>query len=71
MRRKKLNKQTKKQLLHTIYRLQTEWKHLERIVDESIEPSLESITEEKIARAKFMFLWNEARRLNIHAVKYK
>jgi len=71
MQRRRLKKQTREQLLHTIYRLQTEWKRLERIVDESIEPSTESITEEKIARAKFMFLLNEARHLNIHAINYK
>jgi len=68
MRRRRLKKQTREQLLNTIYQLQAKWKRLERIVDESIEPSVESLMEEKIARAKFMFLLNEARHSNVHAI---
>lgn len=69
MRRRRLKRQTREQLLHTIYQLQAEWKRLERIVDESIEPSQESLVAEKIARVKFMFLLKEARYSNIHAIK--
>lgn len=68
MRRRRLKKQTKKELLHTIYQLQSKWKQAERLLEESIDPSIERINEEKITRMKFMYLLNEARRKNIRAI---
>jgi len=56
-------------LLETIYKLQWEWKRIQKMLENSIEPSEESIFQEKIAKAKFVFLWQEARYLNIHAIK--
>lgn len=69
-KRRNLQKRTEQQLLQAIYNVQRDWKQLENIVDESIEPSEESIFQEKVAQAKFMFLLREARHLNIHAIKY-
>jgi len=68
MRRRRLKKETKKELLHTIYQLQSKWKRAERLLEESIDPTIERINEEKIARMKFMYLLNEARRNNIRAI---
>lgn len=69
-KRRNLQKNTEQQLLQTIYNVQRDWKQLESIVEESIEPSEESIFQKKAAQAKFMFLLREARLLNIHAIKY-
>lgn len=70
MRRKAMKKKMDEELLETIYDLQWEWKRLEGVLANSIEPSADSIYQEKIAKAKFMFLLREARHLNIHAIKY-
>lgn len=70
MRRKAMKKKMDEELLETIYDLQWEWKRLEGVLANSIEPSDDSIYQEKIAKAKFMFLLREARHLNIHAIKY-
>lgn len=70
MRRKAMKKKMDEELLETIYNLQWEWKRLEGVLANSIEPSDDSIYQEKIAKAKFMFLLREARHLNIHAIKY-
>lgn len=70
MRRKAMKKKMDEELLETIYNLQWEWKRQEGVLANSIEPSDDSIYQEKIAKAKFMFLLREARHLNIHATKY-
>jgi len=70
MRRKAMKKKMDEELLETIYNLQWEWKRQEGVLANSIEPSDDSIYQEKIAKAKFMFLLREARHLNIHAIKY-
>lgn len=71
MRRRAIRKRMDKELLEIIYELQWEWKRIQEVLENSIEPSDHSIYQEKIAKAKFMFLLREARHLNIHAIKYR
>lgn len=71
MRGKRLRKQMDHHLLETIYNLQWEWKRIQRMLENSIEPSISSLHQEKIAKAKYMFLLREARHQNIHAIKFR
>lgn len=71
MRRKARKKAIDENLLHTIYSLQSEWKKIASIVEESIDPSDRSLYQEKVARAKYIFLLQEARQRNLSAIRYK
>lgn len=58
------------ELLETIFTLERKWKHLQSIMEKSIEPKEKGIYEEKVARAKYIFLLKEARYRNISAIRY-
>lgn len=69
IRRKAFRRNLDHELLTTIYHLQWEWRQLKQMIENSIEPSEQSIYQKKITKAKYMFLLREARHLNIHAIK--
>lgn len=58
------------ELLETIFTLERKWKRLASIMEKSIDPKIEGIYEEKVARATYIFLLREARRRNISAFRY-
>lgn len=69
-KRKARKKEINLNLLHTIYKLQSDWKQLDSFLINSIEPSTRSTNEQHLAQARYMFLLKEARRRNISAIKY-
>lgn len=58
------------ELLETIYTLERKWKHIQSIMEQSIEPMEKGIYEEQIARAKYLFLLREARYQKLSAIRY-
>ena len=70
MRRKAKKKEVDLELLHTIYELQWEWKQIQNMVDNSIEPMEESLYKQSIAQSKYLFLLREARYRKLSAIRY-
>jgi len=70
MRRKKYKKIVDQSLLDAIFDAEREWKHLRRIVENSIDPMLETEQHEKLAEAKYMFLLKEAKRRKVSVLQY-
>lgn len=57
-------------LLESIFEIEREWKQIEAIVEQSIDPMDESICLEKVAREKYLYLLSEARHRKISAIRY-
>ena len=70
MRRKKYKKIVDQSLLDAIFDAEREWKHLRRIVENSIDPMLETEQHVKLAEAKYMFLLKEAKRRKVSVLQY-
>lgn len=70
MRKKGNKRDMDKQLLNAIFTVESEWKQIQSIVDESIDPSDMSLYRVSLEQAKYMFLLKEARHRNISAVRY-
>ena len=70
MRRKKYTKLVDQSLLDAIFVAEKEWKHLRRIVENSMDPMLESEQHLKLAEAKYMFLIKEAKIRKISVLQY-
>lgn len=68
--RKRIQKQIDQELLNVIFSAEKEWKHLRKIVDNSIDPLDESRQWLKVAEAKYMFLLREAKRRKISVLRY-
>lgn len=67
MRSKKKRKEKEAQLLQKIFQMQSEWTRLNKIMDQSIEPSESGYFDLKIAEAKYFYLLREARYYNLNA----
>ena len=67
MRSKKKRKAQEAQLLQKIFQLQDEWTRLDKIMDQSIEPSEAGYYDLKIAEAKYFYLLREARYYHLNA----
>lgn len=70
MGKKYKKKHVDEELLDTIFILERDWKSIESIVQQSIEPTLTAIYKEKFAQAKYLFLLREARHRKISAIRY-
>jgi hypothetical protein len=70
MARKIKKKDIDDQLLDAIFSLQSEWKQVESIIDQSMEPSAHGYHQAKALRASYLFLLREARHRNISAKDY-
>ncbi|GAB3802651.1 YaaL family protein [Virgibacillus kimchii] len=70
MARKIKKKDIDKQLLDTIYSLQSEWKQVQSIIDQSMEPTITGYHQAKLLRAQYLFLLREARHRNVSAKDY-
>ncbi|BAC11988.1 YaaL family protein [Oceanobacillus iheyensis] len=67
---KKLRKRdVDEELLNSLYHVEQEWKQLQQIVKQSIEPTQSGHHVEKLAKAKYMFLIREARIRKVSAVR--
>ncbi|WP_339230776.1 YaaL family protein [Oceanobacillus sp. FSL K6-2867] len=69
MGKKRKRKDVDNELLDTILRVEQDWKDIQSIVQQSMEPSLNGMQQEAIARAKYLFLLREARLRNVSAVR--
>ncbi len=70
MRRKKIKKEIDEQLLDVLIAMNQEWKQLQYLVENSIEPTDEVIYKEMLAKAKYLFLLREAKERNITAIRF-
>ncbi|MFZ3578522.1 YaaL family protein [Virgibacillus sp. DJP39] len=70
MGKKYKKKYVDEELLDTIFVLEKEWKSIESIVEQSIEPTETAIFREKFSQAKYLFLLREARHRKISAIRY-
>lgn len=70
MRKRSRSKEIDQHLLDTINLLKRDWHHIQTIMEKSIEPTEESLYQQNIAQAKYLFLLREARHRNIRAQRY-
>ncbi|AXI07517.1 DUF2508 family protein [Oceanobacillus sp. 143] len=67
---KKINKKdVDEELLDAILNLEKEWKHIQSIVELSIEPTQSGLERAKLTQAKYLFLLREARHRRVSARK--
>ncbi|RDW16825.1 YaaL family protein [Oceanobacillus chungangensis] len=57
------------ELLDAILSLEKEWRHIESIVEMSIEPTQSGLERAKLAQAKYLFLLLEARHRRVSALR--
>ncbi|MBP2257102.1 YaaL family protein [Virgibacillus alimentarius] len=60
-------KEIDQQLLESIFTLENEWKQIQSLLENSIEPIDSIIYKKGLARAKYLFLLREARHRKINA----
>jgi len=70
MARKIKKKDIDKQLLDTIFSLQSEWKQVQSIIDQSMEPTANGYHQARALRAQYLFLLREARHRDVSAKDY-
>lgn len=70
MNRKKRQKKTDQSLLDTLFAVEAEWKKLRHIMDNSIDPLLETEQRLKLVEAKYMFLLREAKHRKLSLLRY-
>lgn len=70
MRRKKLQKETDRALLDSIFSLEAEWKQIQFVMENSIEPMEESRYQLQMAQAKYVYLLKEAKHRNVNYFQY-
>ncbi|MGM8365497.1 YaaL family protein [Virgibacillus sp. W0181] len=59
-----------KQLLYAIITVEAEWKKMQSIIDQSIDPVDSSLHRVSFEQAKYMFLLREARHRKVSAIRY-
>ncbi|WP_010531243.1 YaaL family protein [Lentibacillus jeotgali] len=69
MGRKRRKREVDEQLLDSLFTLEHEWKEIQSIVKKSIEPTYDGYYKERLAQAKYLFLWREARYRKISAIR--
>ncbi|KHE66933.1 YaaL family protein [Halobacillus sp. BBL2006] len=67
-RNKKMTKEFDQQLLFNIKKLKHEWETLNAIIEQSIEPSDDGLTQLALVKAKYFYLLREARFRGINAL---
>ncbi|WP_036835268.1 YaaL family protein [Pontibacillus litoralis] len=67
IKRKRIKKEYDQQLLEEIRQLKQEWMSLKKIMDCSVDASEFGQCDLAIARVKYLYLLNEARKRNIRA----
>lgn len=72
MRKKKVTKEDMDQeLLKVLFQAEKEWKQIQKIIKQSVNPSEYAYVQEACARSKYLFLLREARHRNVHALSFK
>lgn len=69
-RRKKLKKIKDKELLDAFFETEYEWKNMRSIIENSIEPRMDSLHLLKLLESRYIFLLKEAKERNLHALRY-
>lgn len=68
---KKLTKRdVDEKLIESIFALEREWKHIESLMENSLEPTFAGSNSEALAKAKYLFLLREARQRKLSAIKW-
>src|SRR5690625_960893 len=68
---RKVNKSmVDQQLLNAIVTLESEWKYIQSILENSIEPGENILYKQDLAEAKYLYLLREARHRKISAVRF-
>lgn len=70
MKRKRRQKEIDRELLDAIFSIEAEWKHLRHIVDNGIDPVLETRQKLLLVEAKYMYLIREAKRRKVSLLRY-
>lgn len=70
MKRKRRQKEIDRELLDAIFSIESEWKQLRHIVDNGIDPVLETKQKLLLVEAKYMFLIREAKRRKVSLLRY-
>lgn len=70
MRKRKKQKEVDRALLQAIFKSEAEWKKLRHIIDNGIDPVIETRQKLLLAEAKYMFLIKEAKRRNVSLLPY-
>lgn len=70
MKKKKLQRELDRSLLESIFVLEAEWKQIQSIMANSIEPMDESRYRLQLSQAKYMYLLKEAKRREINYLHY-
>lgn len=68
--RGKRQTETDQALLDALFQVEADWKKLREIVDNSIDPFIESEQRLQLVEAKYMFLLREAKHRRISLIRY-
>lgn len=60
-----LRKEFDDQLLEKVNELRDTWNNQRQLLEKSLDPSAEAISQEKVAEAKYFFLFKEVRKRKI------
>ncbi len=69
-RKQKQKREVDELLLDAIFSVEKEWKQIKSLINQSIEPTFDGKSTEKIAQSKYLFLLREAKHRKISAVRY-
>ncbi|MBA2174688.1 YaaL family protein [Halobacillus locisalis] len=67
-KKKRIQKEIDQQLLVNIKKLKKEWEQLNRIIEQSIDPSDEGLQDLALVKAKYFYLLREARNRELSAL---
>jgi len=70
MKRRKKQRETDRELLDSIFKIEAEWKKLRHIVDNGIDPMMETRQKLLLVEAKYMFLIREAKHRKVSLLRY-
>ncbi len=70
MKRRKKQRETDRELLDSIFQIEAEWKKLRHIVDNGIDPMMETRQKLLLVEAKYMFLIREAKHRKVSLLRY-
>ncbi|WP_042220819.1 YaaL family protein [Oceanobacillus manasiensis] len=59
------------QLLNSIFRLESEWKQISSLLEQSIDRPAHAVNIEALAQANYLFLLREARHRKVSAMSYR
>ncbi len=70
MKRSRKQREIDRELLDSIFKVEAEWKKLRHIVDNGIDPVLETRQRLLLVEAKYMFLIREAKHRKVSLLRY-